>query len=550
VVASWWLKATLRYSCNAEDNLKNGRPERGIDPSAHGARSHVRTGIVLAMIQVLGLVLSVGQDVLSAKLFGARVEMDVYLEAWIVPVVLANILGPSLQNALVPHFAWARTHRGDEAAWELAAEALLAGFGIFALAAVIGFAASSEIIGFVAVGAPPEKLPLLREIYAIGFIFSGLSLAGSLLGGLCNAVGRFVAPALLTSLLTLSPIVALLIFGGSLGIRVLPLSLAVGSAAQAVMLFVVVWHLGLRFRVPRHGVASRLRPLAIDAATVALATVPIGFMSVAERHFGSRLSTGAVAQVTYATKLISAAMRVFASGLSVIGLPLLSAYLARGEKERFDRVFSFLFRLGSYAATVGMIGLMVAAEPLVHALLQRGRFTPTDTAIVAACAQRAAPYLFYGILFPVLNAALLSARRAWILPVSNLVGLAIYLGLANTLTRPGGSPVMLSLAYAVGYDAILIPTYVLLVRERLVPVRPVILAVLRSAVIALLVLTPTWLCVRGLMMLSTPLLPLLVIVGVVGLTASTVAVSIMDAEVRERVWEALQGRPAPARAQV
>ena len=98
--------------------MKHGSAKRGIDPSAHGARSHVRTGIVLSIIQVFGLLLSVGQDVISAKLFGARVEMDVYLEAWIVPVVLANIVGPALQNALVPHFALARTQHGDEAALE------------------------------------------------------------------------------------------------------------------------------------------------------------------------------------------------------------------------------------------------------------------------------------------------------------------------------------------------------------------------------------------------------------------------------------------------
>jgi putative peptidoglycan lipid II flippase len=508
----------------------------------------VRTGIVLAGIQALGLLLSVGQDVLSAKLFGARIEMDVYLEAWIVPVVLANILGPALQNALVPHFAWARTHHGDDAAWELAAEALLAGLVTFAILAVAGSVASPAILGFVAAGAPADQLPILREIYAIGFIFGGVSLANSLLGGLCNAVGRFVVPALLANVLTLSPIAALLVFGRSIGIRVLPLSLVVGSAAQMFMMLLVVWHLGLRFRVPRHGTAAHLQPLAIDATTVAIAIVPLGLISVAERHFGSRLSEGAVAQVTYATKLIAAALRVFATGLSVIGLPLLSAYLARGEKERFDRVFSFLFRLGCYAATVGMIGLMIAAEPLIRALLQRGRFTSADTATVAACVRRSAPYLFYGVLFPVLSAALLSARRAWVLPVANLIGLAAYLALAGALTQPGDSPVGLSVAYSVGYDVILIPTYVLLLRERLLSLRPVILALSRSVLVAILVFTPTWLCFRGLVMVSTPLFPLLLGVGVVGATAGTAAVAVADAEVRQRVLDALHGRPAPVRA--
>jgi putative peptidoglycan lipid II flippase len=523
--------------------LKHGSAKRGIDPSAHGARSHVRTGIVLSVIQVFGLLLSVGQDAISAKLFGARVEMDVYLEAWIVPVVLANTVGPALQNTLVPHFALARAQRGDEAAWELATEALLVGLGVFALLGLVGIGASRFVLGFVAAGSPAELKPLLQDIYFIGFAFGGLSLASSLLSGLCAAVGRFIVPALLANLSALSPIVGLLVFGRSMGVRALPVSLLAGAVGQTIVLLWLMHRLGLRLARPRPGMVMRVGALIKDATTVALATVPIALIAVAERHFGSQLAEGAVAQLTYATKLVSAGFRVFASALGIMGLPLLSAYLARGERERFQRVFSFLFRLGCYVSVIGVIGLVLASQPLVQLLFQRGRFTQSDTAMVATCVRAAAACLFYGVVFPILNAALLSGRRVWILPIVNFFGLGIYLFTALQTFRVGGSPLGLAIAYGLGYNAILIPSYLLLWRERVVTFRPVLQAAARSMVIAPLVFIPTWLSLRGLTSLSISGLPMLLLVGLVGGTVGLLAISVIDGEVREHVLEALHKRP-------
>ncbi len=529
--------------------LKRGGNKRGIDPGAHGARRHIRTGLVLSAIQILGLILSVGQDAIAAKLFGARVEMDVYLEAWIVPVALANIVGPALQSALIPHFARALAERGAESAWELAAEALLVVMGFFGVVALLGLAGGHQVLAFVAAGAPPDAGGVLMRIYTIGFAFALSSVVGALLGGLCSATGRFIFPALLTNLSALIPVAGLLLLGKRLGVTALPLSLAFAAFVQMVLLVWIVAGLGLRLPRAISGMPQRLAPLLRDSFTVGVATVPIALISVAERHFGSELAVGSVATLSYATKLVAAGFRVFASGLSVMGLPLLSAYLARGERERFERAFSFLFRLGCYAAVVGAVGLVLAGAPLVRILFERGRFTPGDTVMVAACLRRSAWCLFYGVVFPTLNAALLSGRRAWILPLANLTGLCVYLFVAFATLRPGGSPLGLALAYAVAFDAILIPAYLLLWRQGLITPRPMLLALGRCALLAPIVYVPVWLCLQGFTRLALPTLPVLIILALVGGSVSLVAISVLDPEVRDRVREALRETPKVADAQ-
>jgi hypothetical protein len=126
----------------------------------------------------------------------------------------------------------------------------------------------------------------------------------------------------------------------------------------------------------------------------------------------------------------------------------------------------------------------------------------------------------------------------------NLVGLLVYLLVAGATFRPGGSPVGLAVAYGVGYNAILVPSYWLLWRERLISGRPLLLAIGRSAVVAPLVFIPTWLTLRGLALLSVPTLPTLLIGGLIGAASSLLAVSLIDGEVREHVLEALRKQPA------
>jgi putative peptidoglycan lipid II flippase len=520
--------------------LKRGRDKHGIDPGAHDGRKHIRTGLVLSFIQVLGLLLSVGQDAIAAKLFGARVEMDTYLEAWIVPVAIASIVSPGLQSALIPHFALTLAQKGAESAWEMAAEALLVALGFFAALALLGLVGSRQILGFVAAGARPETARLLLQIYAIGYGYAILSLLVALLSGLCNATGRFVFPAVLSNLSALVPVAGLLTLGRRLGVTSLPLSLVLGALIQTVILAWIIGHLGLRVPKIRRGVFRRLRPLLQVAVTVSVATVPLAMIAVAERHFGSELAEGSVAQLTYATKLVAAGFRVFAAGLGVMGLPLLSAYLARGERERFQRAFSFLFRLGCYTAVVGAVGLTLAGQPLVHVLFERGRFTHADTALVAACLRRSAWCLFYGVVFPTLNAALLSGRRAWILPVANAAGLCVYLAVAFGTLVPGGNPLGLGLAYAVGYNAILIPAYALLWREGLIGGRPLSMALWRCLLLGPLVYFPVWLCLRGLSLVASPAFPSLLVTAMVGGCLSLLGIAVLDGEMRDRVLAALR----------
>jgi putative peptidoglycan lipid II flippase len=513
-----------------------------IDPGDRSGHAHLKTGVLFSLIQVAGLVFVAGQDVIAARLFGARSEMDGYLAAWVVPTTLATILGAGIQNALGPHFAQKRSREGPGAAWDLASESIAVVLLLFAAIAVVGILAEPLVLRLIASNAPAATLAISRKIYPVGFLFAGTTLAIAVLGGLCASVGRFLLPAVLSNLSGASPTFFLWVLGKRVGIFALPMGMLAGTILQAAILLYALHALGLRLHLPRRGVVRRLLPLAKDGVAVVLASAPLAGIVISERAFALHLGEGAASHLAYSAKLVSAAVRGLASGVSAMGLPLLSAFVARGEEKRFQVAIGFLWRLSLYAAVASFVGLAIAGEPLTRLLFQRGKFEASDTIVVAQVLVWYSASLVYWLAYPPINATILAFGRARSLPAINIAGLAAYLLVAWIGTRILGFGVVgLGAAYAFSVDLVLLLSVGYLVSVGILKPRVLLQGMGRALLIVPLIAVPEGLCRWGLATWGVPLVPSVLILFAVGALSTVCAVSVADPEVRRRVLSALTG---------
>ncbi len=505
-----------------------------MDPAQQGSHVHLRTGLLLTAIQLFGLVLVVIQEVFAAKLFGAHREMDGYLEAWIVPVTVATVLGSGLQNALIPHFARVRHNRGADEAWALAGETLGISLLLFTGCAIAGIVASPIVLPLVA--ASPATRTIAGQIYPIGFVFAGASLITSMLAGVCIACGRFVLPSILSNLSSLSPVLFLWVTGHLLGIFSLPIGLLVGALLQIIVLAATLLRLGLRLRLPQSGAWRAVKAVLRDAVAISLAAIPMGAIPVFERHLASSLGDGAVSHLFYASKLLSATTRFLSTGLAIMGLPLLSAYLARGEQDRFENVFSLLFRFATYLAVISILGLAFGGQDLIELLFERGRFGHPDTLAVATLLTWYGFVLIYSLLFPVVNAVVLTKGMAWILPVCNLIGCVIYLGVATPAAHSSNHPLVgLAVSYGLGFDIILLAVMVALLRRKLISAAPLLQAIRRALVLALAVGVPLAGLTRALHRFKAGPLLSVSILATAGPLLAVLVTFLVDREIAERL---------------
>lgn len=360
------------------------QPAPGNDRAESADGSSVETSLRSAgwvSLWSLGqLIVQFGLQVVLANYFGAGAEMDAFVSAIALPTVLSSIFVGSLNFALVPVFSQ-RLNAGDErGAWESAA-----GIGIL----LVAFTAALSAAVFWAAE------PLTRTLYP-GFdgpqadttsrlvaILIWLLVSNGLIAfstAILHCRSRFAVPAAAPVIGT-SVTLALTLAYYDRGIVAIAAAVLAGSVVVALLQLAAMPI--SRLRLPRHvapGVVQCLRlmtPLVLGAMFFRLDPL-------VDRYLASQLSTGSIAHLGYAMRLITALMLVTTSGLAVVAFPSFAKQHASGNPQAFRGEIAHAVRCLCVITMPIVIGLSCYSHFVIRDLFQRGEFLPADTHAVAA----------------------------------------------------------------------------------------------------------------------------------------------------------------------
>jgi peptidoglycan biosynthesis protein MviN/MurJ (putative lipid II flippase) len=140
--------------------------------------------------------------------------------------------------------------------------------------------------------------------------------------------------------------------------------------------------------------------------------------------FAAHLGPGAVATLGYANRLLLGLLGLVGLALQRAALPLLAEAMVRDPRAGLRAAFRWA-ALAGVAGVVLALAVLAVADPVVGWLFERGRFTATDRAEVAALVQVGAlqlPVLLAGL---VLALALASAGGHRVILVAAVMGLVV-----------------------------------------------------------------------------------------------------------------------------
>jgi putative peptidoglycan lipid II flippase len=103
--------------------------------------------------------------------------------------------------------------------------------------------------------------------------------------------------------------------------------------------------------------------------------------------------TGAVSWLNYAFRLMYLPIGLFGVSVGTAALPEISRHAAASDLPAMRRTVSDALRLMLMLNVPATVGMIVLAHPIVALLLERGSFTPADTAATAAALRCYAPGL-------------------------------------------------------------------------------------------------------------------------------------------------------------
>jgi putative peptidoglycan lipid II flippase len=432
----------------------------GIDATvqAHRAldREMVRGMVVVALFAAISGIARVGQDAAIAWRYGTGPMVDAYyfvtsLAGWPLAVALSTL------TVLVAPNDAALRQRDPGAARRFRSELL----GAVLLAALLAWPLAWWALDAIAT-SPLGGLQRSAAAQAVAgvpalVVVVPLGLVGALLAVWMVAAGRHVL-TLLEALPALTLLVMLLAASGP----VLFWGTALGVALQVAAMALVLRGSNDLPR-PQLGLSAPWAGFSQGALALLIGQMLFSLVPLVDPLFAARIGEGAVASLSFASRLILGLQGLAGLAVQRAGLPLLSRLMATSPADS-RRV---ALRWAAVAGAAGvLIGLLVAAlaDPLVSLLFERGRFTATDR-------EQVATLLRYGMLqMPpflaglALSTALASARAGGYLALTCWVGLLVKVLFSVVLVAHLGA-VGLLVATALMYTATGLTGWFALVRH-------------------------------------------------------------------------------------
>jgi putative peptidoglycan lipid II flippase len=333
------------------------------------------------------------REVVSARYYGTRWEMDTFLAAATIPTILFGVFNGALVSALIPTFSEYLAHHKEEEAWRLANTVLNLLAIVLSTCAVIGYFTARWYVPLIAHGFPAPQMDVaVRMTRWLMPSIVAVSLSG-VLSAMLNAYHRFRAAALVGVAVNTVTILCVVFWYHRLGIYALVVGTALGLTAQMLVQLPSFLSIG-RYRpiLDLHHPGLRkiwvlLGPIIVGSAAGQLALF-------FDRFFASTLAPGYIAGMNYATKLVNFTQQIFAAAIATVIFPLLAAQFARENRRGVARSVVTGLRLVNFITIPSVCALVALAHPMVQALFERGTFQASATDLTAGLL----PYAAIGLV--------------------------------------------------------------------------------------------------------------------------------------------------------
>ncbi len=351
-------------------------------------RSFATVGGLTLVSRIMGFM----RDIAFAALLGAGPIAEAFVVAFRFPNLFRRWFGEGAFNAaFVPLFTKRLEGEGVEPARRFAGEALAGLAFILLILSVLCMIAMPWIMYGLAPGfsANPAKYDLAVDMSRIAFPYLFCMSLVALLSGVLNSVGKFVESSAVSVVLNLTLMAAMFVawwlgYGNDPRTGyVLAWGIFVAGILQLLLLLDGARRNGLMPRFTRPKMTPGVRQLirlgvpGVIAGGVTQINIVIGSM-IASLH------TGAVSYLFYADRLYELPLALVGIAIGVVLLPDVSRHLRSGDQVAVMDSQNRALELAMLLTLPAAVALAVIPTEIISVLYQRGAFSPTDTANVAA----------------------------------------------------------------------------------------------------------------------------------------------------------------------
>ncbi len=353
-----------------------------------GTRHLVRATALIAALTLIGRILGLIRDIVSAKTFGTNWHYDAFLYAFMLPNLFRRIVGEGgLTSAFIPIYNSIHEKQGEKEAFRFA-NVTISVLGVALLVFILCVEGVLSIL--VACEFKSQILNLTLQLSRILFPYLWFLSLYALGMGILNSHKHFFAPSLGPAILDLTWILAVIFippkFSGDSLHEVTWLSYAVllGGLLHVIVELPPLYAIGFRLRWIWDTAYDGLKKAWKLLLPVILGFAVVQINITVDMTLGMVIGSGANSSLWYGNRLMQFPLGIFALAMGTALLPLMARQIARGEKELSKKTLSFALRNVFFIILPSSVGLIVLREPIIQMLFERGAFDATSTARCAA----------------------------------------------------------------------------------------------------------------------------------------------------------------------
>ena len=348
-----------------------------------------RATSILTIAFIASRVLGLLRQSLFSYVFGATWVSDAYLQAFIVPDFIYNVIsGGALSSAFIPVFTKLMTNDNAKKAWRLASSALNLALSVLAVLAALAIIFAHQLVPLYNHDVTAQELDMIARLTQIMLIQAVVMGFGVIVTSVLNAEQDFRLPAIGTMLYNVGLIAGLLpglfmvIIGHpnqQLAIYFVSWGVVVGAIVQVGIQLPGLIKIGMQY-TPRAfdwrdsdilQIGRQMLPRIFNSGMVYLSTiVDRNLIQLVVGSVG-----GGITEYYNAFQLILLPFGIFGQSPATAAFPTLAENVAR---NRFDRVRSTILDTlrGILAICIPCsVGLMIIGLTVVQVLFQHGYFT-------------------------------------------------------------------------------------------------------------------------------------------------------------------------------
>jgi len=392
------------------------RGENGLQPAGQpsqdtGMIQKARIGrasMILSSAFIASRILGLLRTSMFAYVFGAGVASDAFLQAFLVPDLIFNIVaGGALSSAFIPVFTqYMIGDRDERSAWHIASSALNLAIAIMMFLALLAIIFAPWLVPLYNPGVPQSELGMIISLSRIMFLQSILLGGGVIVTSILNARQNFMQPAIGTVLynvgliaglipgffimshiniahLTAAQTAATLLTHQTRAIYFATWGVVIGALLQVGAQIPGILKVGMRYEFSfdyHHPgviqIGRQMVPRVVNAAMLYFSTfVDRGLILLIVASLALTTSSGYITQYYQALQLVLLPLGIFGMAISTAAFPTLAENVTRGRMDRVRSIIQDTLRSILFMSIPSSIGLIVLGLPIIQVLLQHGEYT-------------------------------------------------------------------------------------------------------------------------------------------------------------------------------